>query len=140
MERLYLKPMLCKAIDEYCKLNGIDDVNAFANRCATQGFNIVKFGLSPKDNIERENNGIKDIKNESRRKRKEQPGVLEKENKEANKKDAGTVVQGKEEIEEPVESKLDNCRTNEEKGEPVEKGKKVTVRKIVVIKKDKKDD
>lgn len=124
MERLYLKPMLCKAIDEYCKLNGIDDVNAFANRCATQGFNIVKFGLSPKDNIERENNGIKDIKNEKARK----------------KKDTGTVVQGKEKIEEPVEPKLDNGRTNEEKGEPVEKGKKVTVRKIVVIKKDKKND
>ena len=54
MERLYLKPSLCKAIAEYCEANGIDDVNAFANRCATQGFNIAKYGLSPGDNIERE--------------------------------------------------------------------------------------
>lgn len=64
MERLYLKPSLCKAIAEYCEANNIDDVNAFANRCTTQGFNIVKYGLSPSDNIERENNGIKDFKNE----------------------------------------------------------------------------
>ena len=69
MERLYLKPSLCKAIAEYCEANNIDDINAFANRCAMQGFNIAKDGLSPGDKIERENNGIKDFKNEKGRKK-----------------------------------------------------------------------
>ena len=71
MDRLYLKPSLCKAIAEYCEANNIDDVNAFANRCATQGFNIAKYGLSPGDNIERENNGIKDFKENEHRRKKE---------------------------------------------------------------------
>ena len=74
MARLYINPTLEKAIRSYCELNEIEDINAFANRCATQGFNIVKFGVSPKDNIERENNGIKDIKkNGTNSKKKDTP-------------------------------------------------------------------
>ena len=122
MERLYLKAALCKAIEEYCKLNNIEDTNAFANRCATQGFNIVKFGLSPKDNIERENNGIKDIKNEKSRKKKEPV----------------TKDEGKQEEERPIG--LDANRTSEENSKPIEKEKDVIVRKIAVIKKNKKND
>ena len=122
MERLYLKPALCKAIEEYCKINGIEDINAFANRCATQGFNIVKFGLSPKDNIERENKGIKDIKNEKSRKKKEPV----------------TKDEGKQEEERPIG--LDGSRTSEENSKPIEKEKDVIVRKIAVIKKNKKND
>lgn len=122
MERLYLKPTLCKAIEEYCKMNGIEDTNAFANRCATQGFNIVKFGLSPKDNIERENKGIKDIKNEKSRKKKEPV----------------TKDEGKQEEERTIG--LDGNRTSEENSKPIEKEKDVIVRKIAVIKKNKKND
>lgn len=125
MDRLYLKPMLCKAIQEYCELNGIDDINNFANRCATQGFNIVKYGLSPADNIKRENNGIKDLKNESRKKRKEQPGVSGEEKQREKEEDVSTIVQGKEESSEENKSKLDTGVT-----------KPVTVRKIRVIKKN----
>lgn len=125
MDRLYLKPMLCKAIQEYCELNGIEDINNFANRCATQGFNIVKYGLSPADNIKRENNGIKDLKNESRKKRKEQPGVSEEEKQREKEEDVGTIVQGKEESSEENKPKLDTGVT-----------KPVTVRKIRVIKKN----
>ena len=125
MDRLYLKPMLCKAIQEYCELNGIDDINNFANRCATQGFNIVKYGLSPADNIKRENNGIKDLKNESRKKRKEQPGVSGEEKQRKKEEDVSTIVQGKEESSEENKSKLDTGVT-----------KPVTVRKIRVIKKN----
>ncbi len=134
MERLYLKPTLCRAIEEYCKMNGIEDINAFANRCATQGFNIVKFGLSPKDNIERENKGIKDIKNESRKKRKEQSRLSE-DGKQGGKKDTGSEDKGEQE-----KGNGERPKTNEEDLQPVEKGKEVTVRKIVVIKKNKKDD
>jgi hypothetical protein len=125
MDRLYLKPTLCRAIQEYCELNGIDDINNFANRCATQGFNIVKYGLSPGDNIKRENNGIKDLKNESRKKGKEQPGVSREEKRSEEKEDIGTIVQGKEESSEENKSKLDTGVT-----------KPVTVRKIRVIKKN----
>ena len=125
MDRLYLKPTLCRAIQEYCELNGIDDINNFANRCATQGFNIVKYGLSPADNIKRENNGIKDLKNESRKKGKEQPGVSREEKRSEEKEDTGTIVQGKEESSEENKSKLDTGVT-----------KPVTVRKIRVIKKN----
>ena len=119
MERLYLKPSLCKDIDEYCKMNGIEDINAFANRCAIQGFNIVKYGLSPKDNIERETKGIKDIKNERTKK----------------KKDPGAEDKGKQE-----KASRERPKTVEEEIKPAEKGKEVIVRKIQIIKKDKKND
>ena len=128
MDRLYLKPSLCKAIAEYCEANNIDDVNAFANRCATQGFNIVKYGLSPGDNIERENNGIKDFKNEkgTRKKKEQQP----KEN------DTGSVVQREEEKIAEGSVGLDGNNTGEENGKQTEEAKNnVIVRKIRITKK-----
>ena len=116
MARLYINPTLEKAIRSYCELNEIEDINAFANRCATQGFNIVKFGVSPKDNIERENNGIKDIKkNGTNSKKKDTPTKNEGEQKEQE-----TV--GREEL--------------KEESKPIEERKeKITVRRIQVIKK-----
>ena len=62
MGRLYVNQTLEKQLRQYCELNEIEDINAFANRCLSQGFNIIKFGTSPKDNVERESKGIKDIK------------------------------------------------------------------------------
>jgi hypothetical protein len=118
MERLYLKPALCKAIEEYCKLNNIEDINNFANRCATQGFSIVKYGLSPPDNINRENNGIKDLKKNEKTIKK--------------KKDIGSEIKG--EQVKPEESS--GVEERKEDSQPVEKAKSsVTVRKIRVIKK-----
>lgn len=116
MARLYINPTLEKFIRSYCEFNGIEDVNAFANRCAMQGFNIVKFGASPKDNIDRENNGIKDIKkNASSTKKKEPPRKNEIKQKE---QEAVGIEEFKEEIQ-PTEEKKEN----------------VTVRKIRIIKK-----
>ena len=124
MERLYLKPSLCKAIAEYCEANTIEDINAFANRCAMQGLNIAKYGLSPGDNINRENKGIKDFKNEKGRK----------------KKDPSPVTQGEEEASKAGTSRLEASRIREEKIEPTEETKNnITVRKIRIIKKDKND-
>lgn len=120
MDRLYLKPSLCKAIAEYCEANGIEDINAFANRCAMQGFNIAKYGLSPGDNIERENNGIKDFKNETRK-----------------RKNPSTEAKGRKLQE---EAKADDSENKEEVRKPdKEVEAKVTVRKIPIIKKDKND-
>lgn len=120
MDRLYLKPSLCKAIAEYCEVNGIEDINAFANRCAMQGFNIAKYGLSPGDNIERENNGIKDFKNENRK-----------------RKDTSSKAK-REQLQE--EAGADNKACEEETSRPVEEVEsKVTVRKIPIIRKDRND-
>ena len=116
MARLYINSTLEKSIRSYCEFNGIKDINAFANRCAMQGFNIVKFGVSPKDNINRENNGVKDIKkNTSNAKKKEPPRKNEVGQKE---QEAVGIEEFKEEIQ-PTEEKKEN----------------VTVRKIRIIKK-----
>ncbi|MBO6253049.1 MAG: hypothetical protein J6O49_05285 [Bacteroidaceae bacterium] len=128
MDRLYLKPSLCKAIAEYCEANNIDDVNAFANRCATQGFNIAKYGLSPGDNIERENNGIKDFKNEK--------GTRKKKEQQSKENDTGSVVQREEEKIAEGSVGLDGSNTGEENGKQTEEAKNnVIVRKIRITKK-----
>ena len=62
MSRLYISPKNEKAIREYCEANDIEDVNAFANRCAFQGLTIIKYGTSPMDNALRERMGKKDVK------------------------------------------------------------------------------
>ena len=116
MGRLYINTTLEKSIRSYCDLNGIEDINAFANRCTMQGFSIIKFGVSPKDNIERENNGIKDIKKNAARKEKE----------DSPRQDAR----------EQREQKQIRSQTDEKETKPTEERKEnVTVRKIRIIKK-----
>lgn len=117
MTRLYINPTLEKSIRSYCEFNGIEDINAFANRCAMQGFNIVKFGMSPKDNIDRENNGIKDIKKNGKNSKK----------KESPREDEGEQKKTKE----PV-----GREEHKEESVPTEERKEnITVRKIRIIKK-----
>ena len=115
MSRLYVNQTLEKQIRQYCELNEIEDINAFANRCLSQGFNIVKFGMSPSDNKERENKGIKDFKKNESRKKEESP----RENKGEQKKDSGKGLEEHKEESKPVE----------------ERKQAVTVRKIQIIKK-----
>ena len=38
-----------KSVQEYCKLNNIEDVNKFITKCYTEGFNIKKYGLLGND-------------------------------------------------------------------------------------------
>lgn len=109
MSRLYVNQTLEKQIRQYCELNGIEDINAFANRCLSQGFNVVKFGSSPKNNMERELKGIKDPK-ETEKKIKKTPIVKE--------------------IPRQIENEV---KTNDIPKE--NKVEQVTVRKIKVIKK-----
>jgi len=117
MGRLYINTTLEKSIRSYCDLNGIEDINAFANRCAMQGFSIIKFGMSPKDNIERENNGIKDIKkNVTSTKKKESRTEDERKQDEGY---SSRFVDHSEEESQPTEERKEN----------------VTVRKIRIIKK-----
>lgn len=60
---------ILKDIKNYCNLNLIDDVDGFINKCLTYGFNIIRYGVSPKDNVRREINGIKDFQEESSNKK-----------------------------------------------------------------------
>jgi len=100
MEKMYFNESLEKTFIEYCKVNGIEDIEAFANRCALTGLSIVKFGTSPSDNINRENNGIKDI-DENAEKKDESPREDEgKQNKEGRgekecQKEEGSVQEKK---------------------------------------------
>ena len=66
--KVTLNEKLYQDISRYCQMNNIEDVDAFINKCLMQGYNVVKFGYSPKDNLRREVLGIKepeDIPNES---------------------------------------------------------------------------
>ena len=121
MSRLYVNQTLERQIRQYCELNEIDDINAFANRCLSQGFSIIKFGTSPKDNVEREINGIKDIKKNASRKKKEPESSREEEIKRAVKE---TVKESAKEREE-----------NKKEEEIKEIKTPVTIRKIQIIKK-----
>jgi len=114
MGRLYVNQTLERQIRQYCELNEIEDINAFANRCLSQGFNIVKFGISPKDNVERETKGIKDIKITNGKKEVDIKGVEE---------------QPTTKREEPTAVKKEESKPTEERKEGV------TIRKIQIIKK-----
>ena len=45
-----------KEIETFCRLNKIDDIESFREKCLKQGFNIIKYGISPQDNFKKENN------------------------------------------------------------------------------------
>lgn len=122
MGRLYINPTIEKSIRQWCEVNDIEDVNAFANRCASQGLAILKYGTSPKDNINREINGIKDIKK----------------NEKLKKQDFGSNKEREQVKEQENESRNG---IEEESIKPKEETKpSVSVRKIRIIKKDKTDD
>ena len=118
MGRLYVNQTLERQIRQYCELNDIDDINAFANRCLSQGFSIIKFGTSPIDNIERENKGIKDLNKDEYKKQMQSNSSREEESKRAA-----------EEIDERESSTKESVKEKEEKTP-------VVVRKIRVIKKN----
>ncbi len=52
-------------IMNFVKLNEIKDINGFLSNCLRDGFNIAKYGYSPKDNFEKENKPFKIEKNDT---------------------------------------------------------------------------
>jgi len=56
-----------KDIREYCRLNGIEDVDTFTVTCMERGLAVFKYGTSPADNVKRQNE-----------KPKEEPVVVKK--------------------------------------------------------------
>ena len=45
MSQINLTASQLKSVQEYCKLNNIEDVDKFISKCYTEGFNINKYGL-----------------------------------------------------------------------------------------------
>ena len=50
-------------IEKYCNLNSINNIDDFINDCLTIGFNVKKYGYSPQNNFNIEQNVISKIKN-----------------------------------------------------------------------------
>lgn len=48
-------------IEKYCKLNSINNIDDFINDCLTIGFNVKKYGYSPQNNFNIEQNIISKI-------------------------------------------------------------------------------
>ena len=59
-KKITLSDKLYQDISRYCQMNDIKDVESFIGNCLMQGYNIVKFGYTPKDNLRRELLGIKE--------------------------------------------------------------------------------
>ena len=114
MDDFVLDKTLEKQIKEYCEMNGINDINGFIVRCLKQGFNIIRYGVSPMDNIVRQNKGINDFKDEEK-------------TDDTRGKDSGKQEEPKVEEHKPSEEK---------EVKPIKEKKPVRVRKIQVIKKD----
>ena len=49
-------------IEDYCVLNNISDVDGFINKCLLNGFNIERYGLSPSDNVKKQNGVVEEDK------------------------------------------------------------------------------
>ena len=45
MSQIKLTTSQLTSVQEYCKLNNIEDVDKFISKCYTEGFNINKYGL-----------------------------------------------------------------------------------------------
>ncbi len=45
MRQINLTSGQVNSVNEYCKLNNIEDVDKFITKCYTEGFNITKYGL-----------------------------------------------------------------------------------------------
>lgn len=105
-------------IMNFVRLNEIEDINGFLSNCLRDGFNIAKYGYSPKDNFEKENKPFKS-ENYGREEESNTEGLVKNEVKKKGrpKKKSSTS-------EESVKS--------EEKGEEIIKPKK---RKITIINK-----
>ena len=66
------RALIEKDIKEYCIANNINDVSGFITQCMLRGFNIFRYGLSPGDNIKRQNGEIIDNGSNRTNKKKEE--------------------------------------------------------------------
>lgn len=75
---------LNEEIEDYCSLNEISDVDEFKYKCLLTGFNIERYGLSPGDNVKRQNGEIKPKETDaevSGETKTEEPNIVRKKRK-----------------------------------------------------------
>jgi hypothetical protein len=54
------KEQVEKDITAYCKANNISDIEAFKTSCLIKGLAVFKYGMSPVDNVRRQNGTVQD--------------------------------------------------------------------------------
>lgn len=87
----------------FVKLNQIEDVNGFLTGCLRDGFNIAKYGYSPKDNFNKENKPFK-VENYDSKEESNIEGVERKETKRRGRprKDSQTIEESSKPKEEEI--------------------------------------
>lgn len=100
---------LKKEIETFCRLNKIDDVESFREECLRQGFNIIKYGISPQDNFKKENNIDTIVKDDVRDKSEHVNDTSNSDVQEVSLKredEALPVTSNKENVEKPKKKKI----------------------------------
>ena len=94
-------------IKSFCEINNIEDISGFLVCCLRDGYNVAKYGTSPKENFINENKPLKIEKYESEEK-SESKGVEGKEVKRRGrpKKQVAT----NEEISKPIEKEEESVK------------------------------
>lgn len=92
-------------IMNFVKVNEVDDINGFLANCLRDGFNIAKYGVSPKDNFKNENKPLK-IENYENTEESNSKGVEKEEGKRkgSTKKRSSTSEESIKPIEKTEES------------------------------------
>ena len=124
-----LDEVLIKQIEEFCRLNHIQDVDKVINRCLRDGFNILKYGLTPNDNKRIEmglKNNLKEFYEESKESTEQADSATDTEPKPVERKKAGRKNAKKQSTEQKEDSKPE-----QEETKPV-----IKRRQIKIIKKD----
>lgn len=114
-----LPRILEKDVIEFCNMNNITDINDFIVKCFRNGYNIVKFGLSPKDNFQKQNKPL------------EVEVIYDKEESDTKGREEKPPIKGESET---VKRSQEKSSEREEKEVPSVKGRR-TSRNIKIIKK-----
>ena len=101
-------------IMSFVKLNQVEDINGFLASCLRDGFNIAKYGYSPKDNFNKENKPFK-IENYDNKEESNTEGLERKEVKRKGRPKKATPAI--EEVSEPIK----------EEEQPVVQKKKIRI-------------
>ena len=88
-------------IMNFVRVNEIEDINLFLTNCLRDGYNIAKFGTSPRDNFEKENKPLK-VENHDNKEESNTEGLERKEVKRKgwSRKESTTGEEGGKQIEE----------------------------------------
>lgn len=120
-----LDKILLGQIEEFCRLNNIQDVDKVVNRCLMDGFNILKYGLDPIDNKNIEL-GLKNNLNEFYEKHQKPAGVT-KHQKDSEPRPMETREVVKENVKEHINKQEKDVKSEQEEKKPVIKRRRIKV-------------